>query len=75
MSNIDALVQQVTLRVADSDIEMIERVSENLPLKRSAILRAALRLGLRQLASDPTLLLQANAQPLIETPSKPWKTF
>ncbi|MCA8921167.1 MAG: hypothetical protein KDD82_05125 [Planctomycetes bacterium] len=75
MADTNALVQQVTLRVADSDIEQIERVSASLPLKRSAIIRAALRLGLRQLEADPTLLLQANAQPLIETPSQPWKTL
>ncbi|MEZ6183969.1 MAG: hypothetical protein R3F62_03045 [Planctomycetota bacterium] len=75
MDNSNALVQQVTLRVADPDVEQIERISESLPLKRSAIIRAALRLGLRQLESDPTLLLQAHAQPLIETPAHPWKTL
>lgn len=75
MANTKALVQQVTLRVTDTDIDQIERISANLPLKRSAIIRAALRLGMRQLEADPTLLLQANAQPLIETPATPWKTF
>jgi len=73
MADKDVLGQQITLRVSDTDIERIQRVTANLPLKRSAITRAALRLGLRQLEADPTLLLQADSKNLTETDAEGWK--
>ncbi|MCA8922371.1 MAG: hypothetical protein KDD82_11215 [Planctomycetes bacterium] len=75
MADKEVLGQQITLRVADSDIERIQAVCANLPFKRSAVTRAALRLGLSQLMADPTLLLQADARSLTETDFQGWKTL
>jgi len=52
------LGQQVTLRVSDGDVERIEALTEDMPLKRSAVIRSALRLGLELLEEDPARLFR-----------------
>ena len=67
--NADVVVQAILLSL------LAASVASWTVLFAKALELGTLRLGLRQLEADPTLLLQANAQPLIETPSQPWKTL
>lgn len=54
----EGLEQQVTLRVSKEDVDRLDALTEQLPLKRSALIRAALRLGLELVEEDPALLLR-----------------
>lgn len=58
MSGHEGLEQQVTLRVSKEDVDRLDALTEQLPLKRSALIRAALRLGLELVEEDPALLLR-----------------
>lgn len=57
----DGLDEQVTLRVASTDVARIDSLADQLPLKRSALIRAALRLGLAMLEEDPAQMFKARA--------------
>ena len=59
MSGHEGLEQQVTLRVSKEDVDRLDALTEQLPLKRSALIRAALRLGLELVEEDPALLLRS----------------
>lgn len=72
MTKKDGLDEQVTLRVASSDVSRIDNLAEQLPLKRSAVIRAALRLGLAMLEEDPSQLFRARAhKPAPQSPVVP----
>lgn len=69
----DGLDEQVTLRVASADVARIDSLADQLPLKRSAVIRAALRLGLAALEEDPAQMFKARAnrpapQPAVAAP-------
>lgn len=54
----DILTQQLGIRVSDEDIRRLDELADRLTIvKRHAIARAALRLGLEILEADPTKLL------------------
>jgi predicted transcriptional regulator len=54
----EGLEQQVTLRVSKEDVARLDALTEEMPLKRSALIRAALRLGLELIEEDPARLLR-----------------
>lgn len=60
--NHDDLDEQITLRVATRDLTRIDDLVDLLLQTRSGVVRAALRLGLDVLESDPSLLLRAHRE-------------
>jgi len=70
----ERLDRQITMRIASSDQDRLDRLADHVPFKPSQIARACLRLGLSELLEDPTRLLQADARELTETNFKGWKT-
>lgn len=53
----DRLARQVALRLSEDDMARLEALAETIPIaSRNAIARAALRIGLAALESDPSQL-------------------
>jgi hypothetical protein len=57
MTTDDRLARQVAIRLSEEDMKRLDDLAESIPIaSRNAIARAALRIGLAALESDPSQL-------------------
>ncbi len=77
MTKKDGLDEQVTLRVASSDVSRIDNLAEQLPLKRSAVIRNRAPSGTSRHAVDSTVHVKsAVSLPVLASERQscaPWK--
>jgi len=60
MTTDDRLDRQVAIRLSEDDMKRLDALADAIPIaSRNAIARAALRIGLSSLESDPSQLLSS----------------
>lgn len=60
MTTDDRLARQVALRLSEEDMKRLDALADSIPIaSRNAIARAALRIGLAALESDPSRLFSS----------------
>jgi hypothetical protein len=60
MTTDDRLARQVALRLSEEDMKRLDALADTIPIaSRNAIARAALRIGLAALESDPSRLFSS----------------
>ncbi len=60
MTTDERLTEQVALRLSEEDMKRLDALTESIPIaSRNAIARAALRIGLAALESDPSQLFSS----------------
>lgn len=69
----EELTEAISLRLSKDDMELLKELAARMPIKKLTIARAAMRLGLAEIAKNPAALFQASVPAAPKSEPKPKK--